>query len=182
MLRVSKRRTYTAPVVMRALDILEFLFQSSSSMKLDEIAERTGVARSSTYRILGTLEQRGYVSRSLDGYYGYCGLRSQPNANSPHMNSRSNLQPIFPPSTPRTEEALWVEHAIETLVELLQESRRSNTIRLRIKLDEWHPTNSAESEPRTRTGTGTLDALARPNAIRSGQNMGLAVKSICPIV
>src|ERR1700733_13871628 len=119
MIRLSKSRTYTAPVVFRALDILEFLFQYHSPVKLDEIAERTGVARSSTYRILGTLEQRGYVLRSLDGHYSYCRSKSQP-----ALNSRSNKLPVFASPPQRTKETLWVEHTIETLVTLLQESRR----------------------------------------------------------
>ena len=135
MIRLSKGRTYTVPVLFRALDILEFLFQSSSPLKLDEIAKQTGVSRSSTYRILGTLEQRGYVSRSLNGHYDYCRSKSQPT-----ISSRNSMPPMFASSAPRIKEAIWVEHTIETLVELLQESRRGNTV-----LSEWHATNSTES-------------------------------------
>jgi hypothetical protein len=159
MVRLSKSRTYTAPVVIRALDILEFLFQSPSSMKLNEIAERTGVARSSTYRILGSLEQRGYVSRSLDGYYGYCRSRSQPNESSSNRNSRSNKPLLFAPSTLRTQEALGAEQTIETLVELLQQSRRNSTIRLRIRLDAWHSTNGDESDPCSQIRDEALEAI-----------------------
>jgi IclR helix-turn-helix domain len=135
MIRLSKGRTYTVPVLFRALDILEFLFQSSSPLKLDEIAKRTGVSRSSTYRILGTLEQRGYVSRSLDGHYDYCKLKLQP-----AISSRNIMPPMFTSPAPKMKETIWVEHTIETLVALLQESRRGNTV-----LNEWHATNSAES-------------------------------------
>ena len=134
MIRLSKGRTYTVPVLFRSLDILEFLFQSPSPLKLDEIAKQTGVSRSSTYRILGTLEQRGYVSRSLNGHYDYCRSKSQPT-----ISARNSMPPIFTSSTPRMKEAIWVEHTIETLVGLLQESRRGNTV-----LNEWHATNSAE--------------------------------------
>ena len=142
MLRLSKGRTYTVPVVMRALDILEFLFHNPSPMKLDEISRRTRVARSSTYRILGTLEHRGYVSRSLDGEYEYC--RSKPHL---YVNSRSSKLSTRQSSIQRTDEALWVEHTIETLLALLQESRRGNTVPLPMEPNVWHQNSNVEREP-----------------------------------
>jgi len=138
MLRISKSRNYSAPVVFRALDILELLFQHHSPMKLDQIADRTGVARSSAYRILGSLEQRGYVFRSLDGWYGYCGSKSHP-----PMGSKRSNGPSFIPSSQQTKEALWVEHTIETLIALLEESRRGNTIPMP-STSTWQSRKAAE--------------------------------------
>jgi DNA-binding IclR family transcriptional regulator len=64
MQKVSKRQPYSVPVLMRALDILEFLRGSDIPLKPDEIANATGVSRTTTYRILHTFVRRGYVARS----------------------------------------------------------------------------------------------------------------------
>lgn len=50
---------------MKALDVLEAL-QHADEMTLAEIVERTGMPKSSCYRIIQTLESRGYVERGQD--------------------------------------------------------------------------------------------------------------------
>jgi hypothetical protein len=69
MLRVSKSRSYSVPVVVRTLDILEVLHGSDCPLKTNEISSLARVSRSTTYRILRTLVQRGYVFQSLDGEF-----------------------------------------------------------------------------------------------------------------
>jgi hypothetical protein len=69
MLRISKTRSYSVPVVERTCDILELLDQSDLPLKSKRIAERTRIPHSTAYRILRTLVQRGYVAQNMDGGY-----------------------------------------------------------------------------------------------------------------
>ncbi len=55
---------YAVDVVDRALDVLELLRDAGRPLGLQEISQRLGVAKSSGYRLLCTLERRGYVERS----------------------------------------------------------------------------------------------------------------------
>lgn len=69
MLKLKKEpRSYVVPVVERTFDILESL--NTTPRKASEIADGTGIARSTTYRILRTLVRRGYVAQVASG--GYC--------------------------------------------------------------------------------------------------------------
>lgn len=69
MLRLSKSRFYSVPVVMRTFDILEFLYASDIPLKTNEISKLAGVPQSTTYRILRTLVQRGYVLQDIEGRF-----------------------------------------------------------------------------------------------------------------
>lgn len=60
---VSDIRRYAVQVVGRALDVLEVLRDAGRPLGLQEIAARLDAAKSSTFRLLCTLEQRGYVER-----------------------------------------------------------------------------------------------------------------------
>jgi len=71
MLRITHHRAYEVPMVMRALDILEFLRRTNLALKMDEIAAQTNTSRTSTYRIIRTLVIRGYLSESLNGQYRF---------------------------------------------------------------------------------------------------------------
>jgi len=62
MKKVTKRQPYSVPILMRALDILEFLRGSDIPLKPDEISNATGVSRTTTYRILHSFVLRGYVA------------------------------------------------------------------------------------------------------------------------
>ena len=56
-------------VLHRALDILEALSTAESGLALSEIAERTGLSKSTVHRILATLKTRGYTEQNhLGGY------------------------------------------------------------------------------------------------------------------
>lgn len=69
ILRLTKSRYYSVPVVERTLDILEVLHGSDCPLKTNEISSLAKVSRSTTYRILRTLVQRGYVFQNLDGEF-----------------------------------------------------------------------------------------------------------------
>lgn len=56
-------------VLGRALDILEALSAANTPMTLSEISVATGLSKSSTHRILGTLHDRSYVDKTDSGSY-----------------------------------------------------------------------------------------------------------------
>ena len=56
----TKEASRFIDVVLRALDILD-LFQQKSEFTLKEIIDLTGLTRSRTMRLIGTLESRGYL-------------------------------------------------------------------------------------------------------------------------
>lgn len=82
MQKVTKRQPYSVPVLMRALDILEFLRGSDIPLKPDEISNATGVSRTTTYRILHTFVRRGYVAQDPRGKF--CFLSAQANSALSH--------------------------------------------------------------------------------------------------
>lgn len=56
-------RTYSIAVVGRALDVLEALAASDEPMGTTDFARQLGMTKSAVFRILATLEERGYVSK-----------------------------------------------------------------------------------------------------------------------
>ncbi|GAA1222612.1 IclR family transcriptional regulator [Rhodoglobus aureus] len=62
---------YTAPALDKGLDILELLAESSGPLSQSEIAGATGRSIGQIFRVLSTLERRGYVLRDKQsGLYG----------------------------------------------------------------------------------------------------------------
>jgi IclR family acetate operon transcriptional repressor len=55
---------YTIRVLAKALDVLEVLVGESGGLELTELARRLNMPKSSAFRSLVTLEQRGYVERA----------------------------------------------------------------------------------------------------------------------
>lgn len=57
-------------VIDRALDIIELLAQEDRPMKLHEIVEKSGMSKTTVYRLLSTLCARNYAEKREDGSYG----------------------------------------------------------------------------------------------------------------
>lgn len=60
---------YHIPILSKALDVLELLQTGKQSASLDELHRQTGFSKTSVYRILRTLEHRGYLAHQEDGRY-----------------------------------------------------------------------------------------------------------------
>jgi DNA-binding IclR family transcriptional regulator len=56
------RSVYDVAVLQKALDVLEVLAERDD-LGLSELSARTGVSKASTYRVLSTLEARGFVAK-----------------------------------------------------------------------------------------------------------------------
>src|ERR1700758_3162244 len=56
-------------VLQKTLDILETLKKESNGIGLADVARSVAMPKATVYRILATLEIRGYLGRSTDGGY-----------------------------------------------------------------------------------------------------------------
>jgi IclR family transcriptional regulator, KDG regulon repressor len=64
LLRLSdKRATYSAPIVSKAMKIVEMITESSENPGISEIAGKLELAKSTTHGILAALEESGWVLR-----------------------------------------------------------------------------------------------------------------------
>ncbi len=59
----------TVQVLDRAFDLLEALAHSRGAMGLSDLASATGMSKSTVFRIVHTLLERGYVEKTLEGRY-----------------------------------------------------------------------------------------------------------------
>jgi IclR family transcriptional regulator, KDG regulon repressor len=62
----GRRPNYNIAVVDRTIDLLEALADAPEPPSVTEIAQAIGATKSATFRILATLEGRGYVSRDSE--------------------------------------------------------------------------------------------------------------------
>jgi len=56
-------------VLHKTLDILETLRSGRNGLSLSELTSRVGIPKPTVYRIVATLESRGYLDRTSDGNY-----------------------------------------------------------------------------------------------------------------
>nr|WP_319385598.1 IclR family transcriptional regulator [uncultured Roseibium sp.] len=63
-------KKYSAPALEKGLDILELLGSKSNTLSKSQIAKELGRSTSEVFRMLGCLEERGYISERApgDGY------------------------------------------------------------------------------------------------------------------
>lgn len=65
----GSRRRYEIAALVKGLRVLSLFTERSPALKLNEIAERTGMPVSSAFRILTTLEGQGYLERDPEGVF-----------------------------------------------------------------------------------------------------------------
>jgi DNA-binding IclR family transcriptional regulator len=70
----KKRKSAPVGVITKVLQILELLYKFSDGLQLKDIAEKTGINKSTALRFLSHLEQENYLLRGSDGAY-VLGLR-----------------------------------------------------------------------------------------------------------
>jgi DNA-binding IclR family transcriptional regulator len=65
-----KRRRSGILVLHKALDILETIGEGRSGLPLADLARALGLPKPTAYRIVATMEARGYLARNPSGHYG----------------------------------------------------------------------------------------------------------------
>lgn len=66
---MDKKESGSVQVLDRTLDIVELLSTERNGLGVTEISKRTGLNKSTAYRILATLLSRGYVDKTPEGRY-----------------------------------------------------------------------------------------------------------------
>jgi hypothetical protein len=117
MLKISQTRSYSVPVVERTCDILELLESSDVSLRSNQIADLTHISRTTTYRIMRTLVQRGYVVQNLDGSYALAAGRVG-RILPPRVSSTSRGFPFGPPR--REMSSQEIVQMLSSIVEFLR--------------------------------------------------------------
>ena len=72
---MATQRTYLVPSTMRAMRVLEFLAHSKRGASVSNVSRSLALPKSSTYLLLKTLEQEGYLQRSAWSGKFYFGVR-----------------------------------------------------------------------------------------------------------
>jgi len=72
---MGTQRTYLVPSTLRAMRILEFLARSERGASVSNVSRSLALPKSSTYLLLKTLEQEGYLQRSAWSGRFYFGVR-----------------------------------------------------------------------------------------------------------
>ncbi len=72
---MATQRTYLVPSTLRAMRVLEFLAHSKRGASVSKISRSLALPKSSTYMLLKTLEQEGYLQRSAWSGKFYFGVR-----------------------------------------------------------------------------------------------------------
>jgi len=63
---VKFTNNYTVPALNRAIDVLEILATSDGEISLHELSSKTGIPKSTLFRILFTLEKRKFIERIMN--------------------------------------------------------------------------------------------------------------------
>jgi DNA-binding IclR family transcriptional regulator len=94
---MGARKIYAVPSTVRAMSVLEFLAQSKRGASMSEISRNLALPKSSTYLVLKTLEQEGYLRRNVQSGRYYFGLRlvSLSRKVLVHLDLREVARPIL---------------------------------------------------------------------------------------
>ena len=97
MFKSDLRGLYQIPILSKALSILELLQGEKQSVSVEQLHEQTKFSKTSVYRILKTLEYRGYLAHQEDGRYQLvsCPTKLRFGLGGDSRNSRS-LKPSLP--------------------------------------------------------------------------------------
>jgi DNA-binding IclR family transcriptional regulator len=72
---MGTQRTYLVPSTMRTMRVLEFLAHSKRGASVSNVSRNLALPKSSAFLLLKTLEQEGYLRRSVRSGKFYLGLR-----------------------------------------------------------------------------------------------------------
>lgn len=145
---------YFSKVLGKALDILELLKRSASPLSLNELTLQVGVAKSSVFRILHTLEVAGYLERNQAGQY--------------------RLSPDIRPLVPAYLQTELMEVALPRMKELNR--RFSETVNLALLFNNHIEVVAVEESPQLIRMGNTVGRILPPNA----SSLGKAITAFQP--
>lgn len=128
MLRISRTRSYTVPMILRALDILELLSGSKTPLKRNEISDLMQIPRTTTFRILRTFLERGYIHQNLEGQFVVGNPKRTPVVPTPDGPGSMLLNHVL-----ESDMEISIDRVIETFFAALQGLKRRNAANIRRK-------------------------------------------------
>lgn len=84
---------YIIPVLSNALRVIRLLEDTERPLSLTEVITRTGISRTTAYRILRTLSAHGYLPQGADGVYALRAKLIGAAARSVDSKSRASNRP-----------------------------------------------------------------------------------------
>ncbi len=88
---MDERARYTIPVLAKSLDVLECFRTVREELTLEQIVRRTGAARTTVFRILSTLVQRGYLAYLPGKRYRLNTFRKRPKIGFATLTQRTTF-------------------------------------------------------------------------------------------
>ncbi len=108
---ISERNTvYTVQTVSKAFELLELLAENSGVHSLAQLAQRVGLSRNKTFRLLATLAEMGFVDRDESVGTYRLGVSSVTLAQKLLMNSNvvNHAHPIMEQLARKHDEAVYM--------------------------------------------------------------------------
>ena len=155
--------SYQLQTLARALDVLELLERTSKPMSLTEIAEVLGEATAIVYRILHTLENRGYLyRRPEDKRYSYTGRSTGAGAVSRAVDLLLAAAENVPGGAPAEQLARRVGLDPRVTEEILIPLREKGWIRQEDGSDQWHLSHTVMALSRPFLNSDDVLSRVRP--------------------
>ena len=134
---------YQLQTLARALDVLELMERTPEPMSLTEIADAMGEATAIVYRILHTLEARGYLyRRPQDKRYSYTGRSTGAGAVSRAVDVLQAASAAVPEGAPLERLASSVGLDPRIAEEILVPLSEKGLMRQDADTDRWHLSHS----------------------------------------
>ncbi len=125
---------YQSKAIDRALTVLECFPASDTTLSLSELAVLSGFPESSLFRVLATLERRGYLLRNADGSYRLAPRVLYGQVHQRAEDTRAQMHPILDELNHRFNEttslAFLFGERIQVIdvIEAVQDVRASNVL------------------------------------------------------
>jgi DNA-binding IclR family transcriptional regulator len=105
---LSKKEVKTVQSVDRALDILEIVVRSKDQLGVSEIGKKLGLHKSTVYRLISTLEQKGYIKKEevYDKYKVGIKLFELSNSAINKLDIRKEVRPLLEELMNKTKETV----------------------------------------------------------------------------
>ena len=128
-------KKYSAPAVVKLLDIIELLAREPREMSINEIANQTAIPINSAYRICLELEQRGYLNKNAsNGLYQLgMGFYRIGEAAGARMDFRKIALPIMEDMQKRCNETVHLCILREHHLIVLDQIESDNPIRIHVE-------------------------------------------------
>jgi DNA-binding IclR family transcriptional regulator len=99
---------YSIQVLERTFNILDSLLQANEPLSLEMIMQRTGMAKSTAFRIIANLVRYGYMTETDDGYWLGLKMISFGQAVEKHLDVRTVATPYLAALRDKTNETVYL--------------------------------------------------------------------------